>query len=364
MLGCLIRFWQRYLFNFAPKIDRSLKKIASYFLFLGIAALLLYFSFREIQWSDFWVDVKNAEVTWIVLSMGCGVAAFWVRSMRWRMLIQGAGYRVKKGDAFDAVNIAYLTNFALPRAGEVARCGVLAKTAHVPFDALLGTVALERVFDVVCLAVCTGLVIALKWSIFGVFMEEQIWMPFVHTMNNKTVYFVVFLLILLLLFALAYLYWGRLQKMVLFKKLNNLTAGIIRGIKSGFVMKRKGAFAGYTLALWFLYWSTSWCTILAFQAVASLSPLDALFLMVVGSLGWLVPVQGGIGAFHFVVSLALTSVYALGQTQSMAFATISHESQAVAMILFGLYSMARVGWVTKKTAKKGVGYFPDASSTK
>ena len=30
--------------------------------------------------------------------------------------------------AYDGVAIAYLTNFAFPRAGEIARCGVLAKT--------------------------------------------------------------------------------------------------------------------------------------------------------------------------------------------------------------------------------------------
>jgi len=320
-----------------------MKKIASYILFLGIAVVLLYFSFREIKWSDFWTDLKVADYKWILLSMGCGALAFWVRGMRWRLLIRGAGYRVGKWNAFDAVNIAYITNFALPRAGEVARCGVLAKTAGVPFDALLGTVVLERTFDTLCLMVITALVIALQWGVFGVFMEQQLWNPLLHTLNEKTVFLVAILSALVLLFVLILVYRKRLQKVALFKKVYDLAAGVLRGLKSGFKMRQKTPFMGYTLALWFLYWATCWCTIRAFPTAATLNPLDALFLMVVGSLGWVVPVQGGIGAYHFIVSLALTSVYAISQTQSIVFATISHESQAVTMILFGIISLIRFG---------------------
>ena len=35
--------------------------------------------------------------------------------------------------------------------------------------------------------------------------------------------------------------------------------------------------------------------------------------MVVGSFGWVVPVQGNIVAFHFIVTLALVAVYGLTQ---------------------------------------------------
>jgi len=60
--------------------------------------------------------------------------------------------------------------------------------------------------------------------------------------------------------------------------------------------------------------------------------------MVVGSLGWLIPVQGGIGAFHFVTTLALAHVYGISQTTGLVFATISHESQALTMVICGTLS--------------------------
>ena len=317
------------------------RKIISYGLFFAVAVVLLYFSFRGVKWSDFWEGLHTANYYWILLSMLFGALSFWIRSMRWRLLILGAGYYVKREDAFDAVNIAYLTNFALPRAGEVARCGVLVKSARAPFDALLGTVVLERAFDTFCLMVITMVVIALQWDVFGSFMGRQLWTPFVEAFQGKSNYLITILLLCLLLSILIIITRKRLRTFFIFKKISDLISGIVHGIKSGFTMKQKMPFLCYTVALWLLYLATCRCTILAFPAAAHLTFLDALFLMAVGSLGWVVPVQGGIGAYHFIVSLALTSVYAIGQTQSMVFATISHESQAVTMIIFGLFSFFR-----------------------
>ncbi|MDD4638831.1 MAG: UPF0104 family protein, partial [Bacteroidales bacterium] len=65
-------------------------------------------------------------------------------------------------------------------------------------------------------------------------------------------------------------------------------------------------------------------------------------------LGWVVPVQGGIGAYHFIISLALTSIYGISQTTGIVFATISHESQALTMIVCGLASFAAISLSRKK----------------
>jgi len=325
-----------------------MKKTVSYILFFGLAAVLLWFSFREVKWIDFQEGLRTTNYYWILLSMALGAYSSWIRGVRWRLLIRGAGHEVRKGNAFDAVNIAYLTNFALPRAGEVARCGVLTKTAGIPFDALLGTVVLERSFDFLCLMMTTLLVVVLQWSVFGVFMEQQLWTPFMETCNGNIYYLSLILLAITVVFVLFVVYYRRLYKFLFFKKIFDLVAGVFHSLKSSIKMERKGLFLFYTLVLWLLYWGTGWCTVLAFPAAGHLSMMDALFLMVVGSLGWLVPVQGGIGAFHFIVSLALVSVYGISQTQSLVFATISHESQALIMIVFGVFSVIRVGLNKKR----------------
>jgi len=104
--------------------------------------------------------------------------------------------------------------------------------------------------------------------------------------------------------------------------------------------------------MWTTYVGTSYCTILATPMRDQLNLIDALFLMVVGSFGWVVPVQGGIGAFHFIVTLALVSVYGLTQTSGMVFATISHESQAFTMLVTGLFAVIYMSITSKNKFKQ------------
>ena len=73
----------------------------------------------------------------------------------------------------------------------------------------------------------------------------------------------------------------------------------------------------------------------ALPELGMLGPVDALFLMVAGSLGWLVPVPGGFGSFHYIVSLALSAIYGIPFSQGIIFATLSHESQAITMAVCG-----------------------------
>ena len=120
---------------------------------------------------------------------------------------------------------------------------------------------------------------------------------------------------------------------------------------SAFKMQHKWMFLLYTLLIWLTYWLTSLTTIYAFAQVGHLGATDALFLMIIGGFGWVVPVQGGLGAYHFIVSLALCSVYGITQTTGVVFATISHEAQALVMILCGAASLVRVS-IWKKKLKK------------
>ena len=80
-------------------------------------------------------------------------------------------------EAYDGVAIAYLTNFAFPRAGEIARCGVLAKTKKVTFEGALGTVVLERGFDMLCLLLWIFVLLLFKWNEFGGFLKDQLFAP-------------------------------------------------------------------------------------------------------------------------------------------------------------------------------------------
>lgn len=322
----------------------SRKKIINYTLFGSIALILLYFSFRGIRWRDFFAGLKDAEYSWIGISMMIGVLSFYIRAVRWRLIIKSLGTTVSRLHAFDGINIAYLTNFALPRAGELARCGVIAKVSGLGFDSVVGTVVVERSFDILCLLFVTVLIMLLKIQVFGAFMYKQIWMPFLHSLGGSSLLAVgICLAVPAVIVLLLYLFRKSLRKSRFYRKCLQFLKGIWQGVKQSLRMPHKAGFLLLSLVLWFLFILTSYCTILAFPTAAGLNFADAVFLMVAGSLGWAVPVQGGFGSFHFIVSRALITVYGIAQTQSMVFATISHESQALAMLLCGIFSLIHLG---------------------
>lgn len=325
------------------------KKILKVALFAIIGVVLLYFSFRGIKWSDFVDGLKSANYFWIGMSLVLGFLSFYLRAARWRIMLLGMGKPIRRVDTVDGIGMMYLTNFALPRAGEIARCGVVASQTGLGFNAVLGSVVAERAFDVLCLVIVTLVVAFLRIDVFGNFMVTQIWHPFIESLGGST-WFAIALCIAIpaAIVLLIYLFRKPLMKLSLSRKIVDFFKGIWSGLIDCFKMPNKGTFLLLTLLLWASFVGTSYSTILATPMRDQFDIIDAIFLMVVGSFGWVVPVQGGIGAFHFIVTLALVVVYGLTQTSGMVFATISHESQAVAMLLFGLFAIIHISTDKKK----------------
>ena len=332
----------------SPKKRFSPVKILEYTVLLLIAAGLLYLSFRGVEWSDFREGIKSCNYYWILASMFIGFLGFVFRALRWRLLLLPLNKDITRRETYHGVTIAYLTNFALPRAGELARCGVIAGTRKVSFEGALGTVVLERSFDLFCLFIWTLLLLVFKWAEFGSFLKEELIKPFMERFSAEWIWITAAMAVLLLtVTAGLWIFRKKLVKIKFFRKIADILKGLINGLMTAFRIKNKGLFFLFTLFLWGSYWLTSLTTIYAFPSVGHLGGTDALFLMIVGGLGWVIPVQGGLGAYHFIVSLALAKVYMIPQTTGVIFATISHESQALVMILCGILSLISIAAANK-----------------
>lgn len=332
------------------------KGAVKYVVMLALAGALLYFSFKGVEWNSFIESLGKCRWGWIVVSMAVGILGFFFRAIRWRLIMLPFNKEISVRESYDGVTIAYATNFVFPRAGEVARCGVMAKTGKIPFESALGTVVLERVWDMISLLFFVVLVVLLRWDEFGGFMGREILSPLLQKFSGGSLLYLGAVLILVA--ALLFLLWRALRRRLsgsaFYNKFSKILKGLWQGMVSAFRMEHKWLFFAYTIGLWFSYWLTSYVTILAFPTVGHLTAVDALFLMIVGGLGWVVPVQGGLGAYHFIVSLALYAVYAIPQTEGVAFATISHEAQAVIMIICGLVSLASINISGKRGKKKSL----------
>lgn len=317
-------------------MNKKISNILKYTLSAAVAGVLLYFSFREVKWEDFMNGIRECRWEFIILSMAAGVAAFWFRGARWRQLILPIDPQTRKITTFNAVNIGYIANFVFPRIGEFVRCGVVtrrSKDGKATYDKVLGTVVLERGWDLLTMIMLLIILLAARWNRFGEFFVREMWEPLSSRINFSLWWIVVILIITIS--ALIITTWHLKNKNSLTNKIFNFFHGLLQGFGSCLKMEHKWRFFGTTIIIWSLYWLMAAATMWSIPALDDLTIIDALFLSLAGSLGWLIPVPGGFGAFHFVVSLALQAIYGIPFELGIIFATLSHESQAITMVLFG-----------------------------
>ncbi len=313
----------------------------------ALAIVLLWFSFREVEWTDFVTELKDCRWEFILMSMAAGAFAFWLRAIRWRQLLNPIDGSITRTTAFNGINIGNISNFVFPRIGEFIRCGVITRRSQpvdpqhpeqkkASYDKVLGTVVLERGWELLVMLILLAVVVVGGLDRFGAFFVEQIWTPLSHKLN-------VWWLIIILIAAAAgacWAIWRFHETNALCKKIWNILKGLGQGFASCLRMERKWLFFAYTALIWMTYWFMAASTMWAAPFLDDLSLIDALFLSLVGGLGFAVPVPGGIGAFHGIIALSLSALYGIPWEMGIIYATLSHTSQAITQIIFGLGSYA------------------------
>lgn len=315
-----------------------LKKILKYTLSLALAGALLWVSFRGVEWDDFLTGIKSCRWEWIILSMLAGAFAFWLRGLRWHQLLIPFDKGVSRLTTFNGINIGNISNFLFPRIGEFVRCGVIVRRSSISYDKVLGTVVLERGWELLVMLMMIAVVLVFGFDRFGSFFIERIWSPLAQRFDSSLWW------ILIGVFVLGFMALGLIWRL---RESNNLCAKIwkvFKGVGQGFAsclkMDRKWLFFAYTLLIWMTYWFMAYAIVKAAPFLDHLDAIDALFLSLVGGLSFAVPVPAGIGAFHFMISMTLLVMYNVPEELGIVYATLSHTSQAITQIIFGLFSYA------------------------
>ena len=328
---------------------KNIKKIMKYIASLALAVLLLWVSFREVEWKDFINGLKDCRWGFVLLSMAAGSTAFLIRALRWRQLLLPIDDSISRTTAFNGVNIGNISNYIFPRIGEFVRCGVITRRSapaapndpsvkKATYDKVLGTVVLERGWELLVMILMLVIVVVGGFERFGNFFLEQIWNPMAQSLD-----FSIWWIVLAVAAAGAagiYAIYAYKDANSFCRKVWSIFRGLWQGFASCLKMDRKWLFFTYTALIWMLYWLMAASTMWAAPFLGDLDLIDALFLSLVGGLGFAVPVPGGIGAFHFIISMTLATMYGIPVEMGIVYATLSHTSQAITQILFGLGSYA------------------------
>jgi len=312
-------------------------------LFLSIGIVILWWLYRDMNPDELLRIIKNdVGYGWIILSLILGLLSHISRTIRWQMLIEPVDKRPGVVNTFLAVMIGYLANLAIPRMGEISRCGVLSKYEQVSFSRLVGTVVTERVLDLIMLLLALALMIAVQYNVFVDFVNNK--MDISGIVNFFSSWW--FGLIVLFAAGAIIVFRQNILNSQMYFKLKGLWLKFKEGLFSYRNVKNKPLFFIHTLLIFVLYFLMIYVCFFGFPFTRELGPGAGLAVFVLGSFGMVAPVQGGIGPYHFMVISTLL-FFGVGAPQAAAFALLVHGSLNGMIIITGLLSLVAIPLVNK-----------------
>jgi uncharacterized protein (TIRG00374 family) len=268
---------------------------------------------------------QNADIKWILLGLLCGLLSHFSRAYRWLYMAEPLGFKPRLANSFMAVYSAYLINYTIPRAGEIARATILSNYENVPFDKGFGTIVSERIADMIMLFLIIGVAMILQFEFIVNF--------FAGKFNLQSLG-----IGLILVFAFfAFLIFIKKHQSNLALRIKNFLKGILEGAMSIFKMKNKWLFLAHTIFIWVMYLTMFYVTTLAIPGL-NFIPFAALLVGFILASFSIAATNAGIGSFPEAIVIGF-SLFSLPEDPSRAFGWIMWASQTVMIAVIGGLSL-------------------------
>ncbi|MGM0579574.1 MAG: lysylphosphatidylglycerol synthase transmembrane domain-containing protein [Bacteroidota bacterium] len=320
---------------------KGLQSFLKYIISLAIAALLFWYLYKDIDFNEMMVRFREANLNWIYLSIALAMFSHLLRAWRWNMLLEPIGYHLKTSRTFLAVMVGYLANFVVPRMGEVSRCGILKKTDNVSVSRGFGSVVTERIFDMICLLVIIAVTLVFEFRRLNDFFLELFLDKATGLEENYltlTAIGITCLLGAIVVFFLLKRNQAFLRKNKYYNKLTAFLRQLVEGITSVKKLKNPALFWVATIGIWICYYFMTYVMFFSMEPTANLGFSAGFILLVLGGIGMATPVQGGIGAFHYLVGAGLL-LYGVAEKEGIIFAFVLHTTNSIAIIAVGSVSL-------------------------
>ena len=295
---------------------------------LTFGGVLFYLVFKSIDFSNFYNRLTELDFFWIYLSMFISIFEHVIRGYRWNLMMEVG--QSKKFSTFVTTNVIIISYFfalIIPRFNDVVRCYLISKTDEINFSKSLGSVVSERFVDIISLLILIIFFLVLEFQTFILFIKSYI--IDYTTLDNKSI--IIFILFLILSIIISRLIIKKSK--YLENKFNEFKDGLI-SVKFIYNDKR---FLLSTLFLWVTYFLMGYLIFFSFSQTTDLGINAGIAVLVAGSIGMVVPVNAGIGAYHFLVASILLG-YNLDYESGLFFATVLHTSQIVCLLVVGTMS--------------------------
>ena len=261
---------------------------------LAVGAVLLWLAIARIDLAGLGAELAQVRPGWLVAAVALYWIALMLRSWRWRILLAPVR-RLSFGQVFHGLLVGYAANYLLPaRLGELVRADFLGRRYGISRLSVVGTIVVERLFDVV---VFIGFIFAGMAALHS--SGDSRIGPILHLVELVAVGCVVLIILLLVLVRLRH---KPLPRPIAFleKRLRALAAGLhlITGAQEVALL------AAATAIVWTADTVTFWLMARALLGT-ELTLLPLLLVMGMSCLAALIPAApGNIGALQYALVLA------------------------------------------------------------
>jgi len=297
---------------------------------LAVTVACMYVAVRGVALDDALDALADSDLLWLVPALPVFALAIALRALRWWSLFASAERPPLRWITY-ALLIGYFFNNILPaRAGEAARVIALHKRAATPKAEAVGTVVVERLFDVVALLI--------------VLFASYPWLPELSWLRAAAVFGAVVVTVLLALVVLIVRYDERALRWLLSPLRRVKRAGVAERLEAAAVNATRGlvglrnpriALRGMalTIASWTTLGVSYWILTMAF---ALDMPLVAGMLVTVAiNLSLVLPSSpAALGVFEAATVIALRA-FDVPQAEALSYALVLHLLNLVPFLLIG-----------------------------
>jgi len=304
-----------------------------------VAALFLWLAFRSIDLAALWNQIGQISYGWLLLFIPTLLLSHYLRAERWRLLFPQKNSDVYRSTLYAGVMLGYVMNNIIPRLGELSRPVYVAKKEAISSGNLIGTIVVERLFDLFVLGLLT---------VFSVFLFagnpvviENLFGVTTWSWIHYSIIPVLFMLVALAIwiFHRAVIYLdekGNINNQLLSKVVER-----IRSFSEGMTSLKKvenwPLFILLTAGIWFGYVLMTYIPLhmLNLHSIYGISVADAVVLTVVSSVGVSIPTPAGIGSYHLLMQQALHILFDVDLVAALTFATVLHAVTVLVIFLTG-----------------------------
>lgn len=322
--------------------------VVQYLIFLGIGIFLMWWQLTKMtptEKIEFRESLQHAKYIYVLPIAIIAILSHISRAMRWKIMIEPMGYHPSTANTFYATMCGYFANTFIPRAGEILRCTLLGRYEKIPVNKLVGTILIERVFDLFCYFLVVVFTISIQIHTVSDFVRTKVLQI---TDNNARFPWLQTLAIVviagLLIFFLVRWIVTRYAHHRHIIRLKGIHIGLREGFTTIMRLKRRRAFVFHSFFIWTMYLLEIYIGFQALTATSGLSLAAALSVLSLATLAMIVA-PGGIGAFPVAVQQVLL-IYSI---DNISFGWLMWGAATGIILVVGLISFGLLIYTNRKS---------------